>query len=244
MMRSELNVAEPERWASALGGAALAVYGMRQRSLAGALIAASGGILIARGATGYCPIYAASRISTADTADRDDTRVALRGKRGVLVEQAITIDRPASELYRYWRNFENLPRFMAHVVSVRQLDQRRSHWVVQAPAKRTMEWDAEIINEIPDELIGWRTLRGADVISAGSVRFTPAGPQRGTEVHVRLQYQPPGGKVGAAVAWMLGREPSQTIQEDLRRFKQLMEAGEIPTTKGQSRGKQSILNYD
>ena len=126
----------------------------------------------------------------------------------------------------------------------RQLDDRRSHWVAKAPAGRTVEWDAEIINEIPDELIGWRTLDQADVISAGSVRFTSAGADRGTEVHVRLQYDPPGGKVGAAVAWMLGQDPSHTIQEDLRRFKQLMETGEVPTTAGQPRGKQSILNYD
>src|SRR5207237_10075425 len=120
--------------------------------------------------------------------------------------------------------------FMQHLVSVRQLDHRRSHWIAKAPAGRTVEWDAEIINEIPDELIGWRTLDGADVISAGSVRFTPATGRRGTEVRVRLQYYPPGGKLGSAVAWIFGAEPSQTIQEDLRRFKRLMEAGEIPTT--------------
>ncbi|MQA28807.1 MAG: DUF2892 domain-containing protein [Luteitalea sp.] len=240
MMSSAQNVAEVERWASALGGAGIALYGIRQGSAAGAMIAASGGILIARGATGYCPMYAATGVSTADT----DTRVALRLGRGGHVEQAATINRSAAELYRYWRNFENLPRFMAHLVSVQQVDQRHSHWVAKAPAGRTVEWDAEIINEIPNELIGWRTVDRADVISAGSVRFTPAGPDRGTEVHLRLKYEPPGGRVGSAVAWMLGHDPRQIIQEDLRRFKQLMEAGEVPTTKGQPRGKQSILNYD
>ena len=133
---------------------------------------------------------------------------------------------------------------MTHVVSVRIIDDRRSHWVVRAPRGRTVEWDAEIINEVPNELIGWRTLYGADVVSAGSVRFTPAGVGRGTQVRVHLQYSPPAGRIGSAIAWMLGHEPSQTIQEDLRRFKQLLEAGEAPTTKGQPRGRQSILNYD
>jgi uncharacterized membrane protein len=129
-------------------------------------------------------------------------------------------------------------------VAVRELDARRSHWTAKAPAGRTVEWDAEIIADEPNELIGWRTLDGADVISAGSVRFKPTGKENETEVHVRLQYEPPAGKIGAAVAWMLGREPSQTIREDLRGFKALMEAGEIPTTVGQPRGRQSILNYD
>jgi uncharacterized membrane protein len=239
-MSSATNVAEVERWASALGGAVLAVYGIRQRSVAGAMIAASGGALIARGATGHCPMYAATGVSSAN----GDTKAALRGARGVHVEQTATINRRREELFNYWRSFENLPRFMQSLVSVKQLDQARSHWVAKAPAGRTVEWDAEIINEVPNESIGWRTLDGADVISAGSVRFKDAGPDRGTEVLVHLQYDPPGGKIGAAIAWMLGHEPNQTIQEDLRRFKQLMETGEVPTIEGQSRGRQSVLNYD
>ena len=240
-MTSEQNVAQLERWASAIGGAALTVYGIRQRSMAGAMVAASGSALIVRGATGRCPIYAAAGVNT--THDRFDTRRALGGARGVDVEVATTINRPAAELYSFWRNLENLPRFMTHVVSVHIIDGRRSHWVVRAPGGRTVQWDAEIINEVSNELIGWRTLHGADVVSAGSVRFTTAGVGRGTHVHVHLQYNPPAGRVGSAIAWMLGHEPSQTIQEDLRRFKQLLEAGEAPTTKGQPRGRQSILNY-
>jgi uncharacterized membrane protein len=116
--------------------------------------------------------------------------------------------------------------------------------VAKAPAGRTVQWDAEIINEIPGELLGWRTLDHSDVVSAGSVRFKRASGGRGTEVHVRLQYDPPAGKVGATVAWLLGHEPSQTIREDLRRFKQLMETGEVPTIAGQPRGQQSMFNYD
>jgi uncharacterized membrane protein len=236
-MTSTVNVAEAERWASALGGAALAAYGIKQvkdRSVAGAVLAAAGTALMYRGATGHCPVYAATGINTAG--DGADTRQALGGSRGVLVEEVFTINRPAEELYTFWRSFELLPLFMNHLVSVTELDECRSHWVARAPAGRSVEWDAEIINEIPGELIGWRTLDGADVVSAGSVRFRPLPGGRGTEVRVRLQYDPPAGKVGATIAWLLGHDPSQTIHEDMRHFKQLMESGEIPTTWGQPRG--------
>ncbi len=236
-MNAQVNVADTERWVSALGGAALTAWGLKQlrdeRSPAAAMIAAAGASLIVRGATGHCPVYSAAQVNTADT----DTRVALGGSRGINVEHAVTINRPVAELYGYWRQFDQLPRFMTHLASVRQLDDRRSHWVAKGPAGRKFEWDAEIISDIPNELISWRTLENASVVSAGSVRFKPAGRGRGTEVHVRLQYAPPAGKAGAAVAWLFGEEPSQTIQEDLRRFKQLLEAGEVPTTEGQPRGR-------
>jgi uncharacterized membrane protein len=219
---SEWNV---ERWACALGGAALAVYGtnkaVRERSVGGAMLAAAGGSLIAR-----------AGLQSTDT----DTRRALGGSAGTLVDEAVTVNRPPDELYLFWRNVELLPCFMQNLVSVRQLDSTRSHWTAKAPAGRTVEWDAEIINEIPNELIAWRTLDGADVVSAGSVKFTPVFG-RGTEVHVRLQYNPPAGTLGSAVAWLFGREPSQTIREDLRRFKWILETGEVPTTAGQPRGR-------
>jgi uncharacterized membrane protein len=234
-MNAHVNVADAERWASALGGAALTAWGVKQlkedHSPAGAMLAAAGSALIYRGATGHCPVYSAAGVNTAD----DDTRRALSAARGVPVEQVVTINRSPEELYAFWRRFDQLPRFMRHLVSVQQLDDRRSHWVARAPAGRTVEWDAEIINEVPRELIAWRTLEGADVVSAGSVHFAPAPGGRGTEVRVRLQYAPPAGKVGASIAWLLGHEPSQTIQEDLRNFKQLMEAGEIPTSGAQPR---------
>lgn len=236
-MTSTVNVADVERWASALGGAALTAYGIRhlkEKSMAGAMIAAAGTTLIYRGATGHCPVYASTGINTAN--GDTDTRTALSRNRGVNVEEVVRINRPAYELFRYWRNFESLPTFMDHLVSVKQLDSNRSHWVAKAPAGRTVEWDAEIINEVADELIAWRTRDHADVVSAGSVNFKAAPNGRGTDVRVRLQYHPPAGKLGAAIAWMFGEEPSQTIHEDLRRFKRLMEAGEIPTIEGQPRG--------
>jgi len=237
-MYSTVSAAPAGRWVSALGGAALAAYAIRrlkERSVAGAMLAVAGSTLIYRGATGRRPLY--RRNGKATAYGESDTRAALSGSRGVLVEEAVLINQPALELYRFWRDFEQLPSFMAHLVSVQEIDSRRSHWVATAPAGRTVEWDAEIINEIPGELIGWRTLRGADVVSAGSVRFKGMPRGRGTEVRVRLQYNPPAGKVGAMVAWLLGEDPSRAIRKDLRRFKQLMETGEIPTVQGQPRGR-------
>jgi uncharacterized membrane protein len=231
-MMTEVEMLDAERWTTALGGAALAFYGIRQRSVVGTLLAAGGGALMVRAAMSFT------------NAKDSDTRRALGGSRGVLVDESVTIGCHHDELYGFWRDLENLPRFMDHLVSVRVLDSRRSHWVAKAPAGRTVEWDAEIINDEPNELIAWRTLDQADVISAGSVAFKPTGKADETMVHVRLQYEPPAGKIGAAVARMLGTEPAHTIREDLRRFKSLMEAGEIPTTVGQPRGRQSILNYD
>jgi uncharacterized membrane protein len=179
--------------------------------------------LIARGVSGFCPVNKVA----GRTLDRDDTRRALGGPRGIHVQQSITIERPVHEVYRHWRDFSNLAAFMRHVERVDVIDQRRSHWVVRGPAG-TVEWDAEIVNEIEPELIGWRSLPGADVASAGSVQFR-ATPRGGTEVRVRLQYQPPAGKVGSWLAALFGREPSQQIHEDLRRLKQILETGETST---------------
>jgi uncharacterized membrane protein len=149
---------------------------------------------------------------------------------GIKVERTITVNRPREEVYSFWRQLENLPRFMDHLESVTVIDENRSHWVAKAPAGTKVEWDATIHNEIENELIAWRSLPGADVDNAGSVHFTPMG--NATEVRVVLSYDPPAGKLGASVAKLLGEEPSQQIEEDLRRFKQVMEATE---TKAKSR---------
>ena len=148
----------------------------------------------------------------------------LRG--AVHVTRAVTINRPREELYRFWRDFENLPRFMEHLESVRVLGPNRSHWTARAPAGTTVEWDAEIVDERPDELIAWRSLPDADVTNAGVVRFLDA-PGGGTEVRVELRYDPPGGKIAATIAKLFGEEPSLQLSGDLRRFKQVMEVGEV-----------------
>ena len=226
------NLSDTERFASALGGALLAAWGLASRSKSGAMLIAAGGALIVRGATGFCPGYASLGV---DKSTSDDTKVALAGSRGTLVDTAVTIAKPHDELYRYWRRLANLPRFMPHLLAIKELGDNRSHWTAKSVRGRTVEWDAEIINDVENELIGWRTLHGADVVSAGSVRFKPTGHEE-TEVHVRMQYDPPAGKMGVAIAWLFGEDASHTIRDDLRRFKALMETGEVPTTKGQPRG--------
>lgn len=149
------------------------------------------------------------------------------GKRGVARVKSITINRSPEEVYRYWRNFENLPGFMSHLESVQIIDERRSHWVAKAPAGMKVEWDAEITEDRPNELIAWRSLEGADVKNSGSVRFAPAPTGRGTEVKVSILYNPPGGATGAGIAKLFGEEPEQQIKGDIYRFKQVMETGEV-----------------
>lgn len=229
------NISEPERWVSVVAGTALAAYGLSRRSAAGLGLAGLGGALVWRGATGHCNVYQALGITTAEE-ERDS--VSVRYGKGIRVEKSVTVDAPAPLLYTFWRDFENLPRFMTHLKSVQVLDDKRSHWVARGPAGRDAEWDAEIINEIPDELIGWRSVNGSRVDNAGSVHFKPATGGRGTEVRVILRYDPPGGIVGAAIARLFGEEPGYQVQEDLRKFKQLIEGGEVATTDGQPSGRE------
>lgn len=227
------NVGRIERWLSMVAGGALAAYGFRRRETAGGTAALAGAALLYRGATGHCPVYGAMGVSTAGnghmtTADfESDTRAQLGGSRGIHVEESVTIDRPVNEVYRFWRNFENLPRFMKHLDSVAMREQGLTHWVATGPAGATVEWDARIINEIENKVIGWQSIEGSTVATAGSVTFAPAGAAAGggTQVRVHFQYNPPAGKLGAAVAWLFGEEPNLQVREDLRRFKQIMEAG-------------------
>jgi uncharacterized membrane protein len=218
------NVGGSERWLSAIAGTAIAAYGLSRRSLSGLVLAAVGGGLVWRGASGHCLVYESLGVSTASD-NATSERVSVPYGRGIGVEQSVTIDVPAEQLYTFWRNFENLPRFMGHLKSVTILDDKRSHWVVNGPAGSDAEWDAEIINEIRNELIGWRSIEGSQVGNAGSVHFTPAPGGRGTVVKVVLRYDPPAGKAGAAIAKLFGEDPAQQVAEELRTFKQLMETG-------------------
>jgi uncharacterized membrane protein len=232
--RSDQNLSDFERWASLAAGAGLTIYGLSRRKSSGWLYAGLGGLLLRRGATAHCDVYEALGLNTA--VSPSDTRAALRGPRGVNVLESVTINRSIEELYRFWRNLEHLPRFMRHLESVQKVTDTISRWRAKGPAGTSVEWDAEIYNEIPNKLIAWRSLEGAEVVSAGSVNFDVEGAGRGTRVTVHLQYSPPGGKVGAAVARLFGADAETEIREDLRRFKQLIEAGEVPTTSGQPRG--------
>lgn len=159
----------------------------------------------------------------------------------VLVDKCITVNRPADECYRFWREFENLPRFMRHLESVQTTSENRSHWVATGPAGSSIEWDAEVTAEEPGQFIAWHSMEGAEVENAGIVRFERAPGGRGAIVRVELQYRPPGGEAGALVAKLFGEEPSQQIDEDLRRFKQLIETGEIPTIIGQPSGRRNLI---
>ncbi len=155
----------------------------------------------------------------------------------IKVEKTVTINKPVEELYHFWHNFGNLPRFMKHLKDVKVHNNKRSHWITNAPLGGSVEWDADIIEDRENELIAWTSVAGADVDNSGSVRFQPAPGDRGTEVKVVTEYNPPGGAIGAGIAKLFGEEPEQQIGDDLRRFKMMMEAGEIATTEGQPRGK-------
>lgn len=151
--------------------------------------------------------------------------------RAIHVTRTIAINRPPEDLYRFWRDFENLPRFMNHIEEVRVIDNRRSHWRAKGPAGMTIEWDAEVTEDKPNERIAWRSLDGADVDNSGSVQFKRGPGGRGTEVRVEIHYAPPGGRLGATIARLFGEDPGQQVREELRAFKQLMETGEIPRSE-------------
>ncbi len=155
---------------------------------------------------------------------------------GVPVERTITIDRPVQEMYQFWRRLDNLPKIMQHLESVDVLDEKRSRWKAQGPMKSSFEWHAEIISDVPDQHIEWKSVEDSEIKTAGGVYFSPAPGGRGTQIKVALSYVPPGGTAGANLAWLMGQEPSQQIAEDLRKFKQLMEAGEVATIEGQPSG--------
>ena len=219
-MHSSLSVSDAENWLAVSAGALLFVYGATRRSATGLCVAAASTPLLYRGMTGQWPAAAQPLLPS------DDSRVALAGDRGIHVREAVRLEVPIEEVYRAWRRLENLPRFMSHLVRVTETDGRRSHWVAAGPAGLRVEWDAEIVNEVENKTLGWRSLPGSEVVTAGSVNFDRVRAGRSTQVTVHLQYAPPAGRAGAIVAGLFGRAPSQTIREDLRRFKQQLEAGE------------------
>ncbi len=227
-----INVSGPERWISAAIGGALIAYGIRKRSWLGGLLALAGGNLLFRGATGLSLIYRAFGFDTSKAFGKL-AKAAGTGER-FTVEKSITLSAPAAEAYRFWRNFENLPRVMRHLKSVRSIDERRSHWVAAAPAGLDIEWDAEITDERQDRKIAWRSLEGAEIENKGVVLFEPVQDGNATELRVYLEYAPPAGKAGKAFAKLFGKDPERMVEEDLRRFKTLIEAGE-PALDGTGR---------
>jgi uncharacterized membrane protein len=230
------NVGRSERAVFMAAGTLLALVGLGRRSIPGLVVAGVGGALAARGATGYCPVYQAIDVNHAD-------ELLLLGRShpadsGVHVSCSYLINKSPQVLYSFWRNFENLPQFMTHLESVRVTGLQHSHWVAKAPSLYGgyVEWDAEITAEEPDAYIAWRSVSGSDITHEGSIRFTKALGDRGTNVSVAMKYKPPFGQVGRWIAKLFGEEPHQQLNDDLRQFKRLMELGELPTITGQPRG--------
>jgi uncharacterized membrane protein len=244
-----INVGDPERLVSAVAGGALALYGLKRRGWSGLSLAALGAELIRRGASGHCRVYGALGMSTATGGTRIEPRApgeivsdaaTVDARKAIKIERSITIARPRAELFAIWRNFDRLPEFIPDLESVTTLGGGRSHWVARVPGGKRVEWDSEVINELPGELIAWKTVGEPDVAHAGSVHFTDSPGGRGTEMRIVLDYEPPGGKLGALLAAftrLFGQAPDSKIQEDLRRFKMTVEAGDVSTIESQTFGR-------
>lgn len=234
--RGGRNVGGPERLASLAGGGLLALAGLKRGGLGGALAALAGAALLERGATGHCRVYGSLGLSSA----RDDTGSRLAGPASVStfdttvrVKTSTTVNRPARELYDFWRDYGNATRFMSRIESVRVDGPTRSHWSMRGPMGRTLEWDSEVTRDTPGEGFGWESLEGADLANRGSVSFRPDTRGEETVVTYEVEFDPPGGALGAALAGALHAVPEEMARADLGRFKALLESGEIPTTEGQ-----------
>lgn len=232
---SKVNVGARERWVSLAAGGALVVYGLLRswRSLPWLLL---GGAMVARGYTGHSMLY--ERLGRRRRFPTG--RATWPGGRGIRIAEAITINRPVSEVYRAYRDTRSLPRFMEHLEVVTPLGQNRSIWTARTggPIPLRLQWEAEIVAERENELLSWRSVPGSDIDIAGAVLFEPAPGDRGTEVHAVLTYIPPGGALGLSIASAFRAVTAQQVKNDLWRFKSVMEAGEVPTVDGQSSGRE------
>lgn len=233
------NISDLERSSSVLIGAPLAIVGLlRRRSALDYGLVLLGAEMVRRGVTGHSYLYEALGIETAPKGQGSESISVPHGV-GIRVDASVTVNKPRAELYRFWRELEQLPRFMKNVESVMVFEPNRSHWIVRGPAGSKVEWDARIINEVENERIGWRSVEGSEVDNAGAVVFKDAPAGRGTEVGIHLQYNPPAGLVGAAWAKLAGADPEKQVKEDMLRFKELMETGEVITVEGQTSGRRA-----
>jgi uncharacterized membrane protein len=225
------NVSEVERWLSLVGGSGLVAFGLARRNSAGFGLAALGGSLLWRGATGHCPMYETLGVNTAERGYTKGTgsRAGVPYELGIRVDHEIRVNKPVEDVYGFWRDLTNLPRFMDHLECVKAIDDRISHWQAKGPLGTSVEWDAEIVNDIPEKVIGWRSLEGSEVDTGGSVRFESSHDGTGTLVKVSMQYNPPAGQLGEWIAALFGESPRKTVAEDLQRFKELMETGNVHT---------------
>lgn len=234
-----LNVSEPERILSMISGSALTVYGLQRRDLRGLSLALLGAELLRRGASGHSLLYDALGLNTAHgpslaeprrRGDLASVAATVDARYAIKIERSVTIDRPRDEVFRIWRDFECLPELVDDLRSVTTLGGGRSHWVAKLPGGKTIEWDAELVNEIPGELVAWKTVGDSDVAHAGSVHFRDAPGGRGTEMRTVIDYEPPGGRLSgmlAAFTRLFGQAPDSKLRQDLRRFKMRLEAGDV-----------------
>jgi uncharacterized membrane protein len=213
-----VNISDNERLLSVIGGGALVLYGLR-RAPAGLLLTLLGGALIQRGVSGHCSVYQALDMNTAEGSEHLRT-----------VTRSLTINRRADDIYDFWRNLKNMPRFLPHIDQVDERDEQISHWSASLPLVKQIDWDVEITDDQTDRSITWRSRPGAPLHYSTTVSFEPAPGHRGTEMTLSLQYQPPGGVVGAAAAKLFGMALEQQVAEALRRCKQIMETGQLTTS--------------
>lgn len=228
------NLSDVERAGSAAVGAAVIALGFDAKG-PGLASLLSGGYLLYRAATGHCPVYQALNVSTAPELPKV-RGLAMKQAAGHEVSHAVTINRPAPEIYNFWRDYRNLPKVMTHLVRVDGTG-AKSHWVARGPLGMTFEWDAETTLDITNREIAWRSVEGADVDTTGSVQFKELPHGRGTEVRLTMRYAPPGGKAGVLISKLFGQSPDAQIKADLRNVKNLLETGEIPTVTGQTSGR-------
>jgi uncharacterized membrane protein len=235
-----VNVGAWERVTSASVGLMLAGYGVFRAQHGRLPLAALGGAFLYRGLTGRCPTYRALGIDTTQASlsnQRRDYATVIPAQRGFKAEKSVTVNRPASELYAFWRDFQNLPRVMSHLHRVESKDEGISQWVAIGPLGREVAWEAELTNERADEAIAWQSLPGSAVDTAGSVHFKELGHDRGTQISVSLKYNPPAGRLGGWIAAIFGDDPARAIAADLREFKRMMETGEVAVAEPQPSGR-------
>jgi uncharacterized membrane protein len=222
--QTSVNVGRVEQKASLVGGAALALFGVKgiasRHYLSGFAMLVAGGLFLYRGKTGHCGLYQVLGVDTFHA-----------GHPGLRVEKVVTINRPPQEVYEFWRDLQNLPRFMRHLESVQITGERLSHWKARAPGGMPLEWDTEMMDDYPGQQISWHSLAGSELPNKGTVEFSAAPGERGTELHLIVDYYPPGGLAGKAAAKLAQVVTAQQIEEDLKRLKQILETGEIATAE-------------
>jgi uncharacterized membrane protein len=225
----DTNINEAERWASLIGGTSLVAYGLSKRDWKGLSLAALGGGVLWRGLSGHCSFYQALGLNSAARRFGKGTgrATSVPYELGIRVDESIRINKSPADVYRFWRKLDNLPKFMDHLERVDIIDSEKSHWVAKGPVGMAVDWYAQIINDIENALIAWRSLEGSEIANAGSVTFHPDPSGNATDVKISLQYNPPAGELGAAVAKLLGQDPKKQIRKDLQGLKELMERGTL-----------------